>query len=434
MDKAARRSLTPDGDEVAVAARRLVATAARSMQEQLPALSPALNEEIAGGFPELDGDHAAYQLIGDSTVSNLEAFFLLARHQGEVGEPAPPRAAVELARRLAQRGVSSHALVRSYRVGQQRVLDRAFEEIRRLGGDGPAAYAAMRMMQSLSFDYVDRIAEEVVAEYEVERERWLSSRDTVRAAMVETVVAGGEVDVAEAERALGYRLRRRHLAAVVWSGTSDESTARLQSLTSVIAATAEALGTSGNALFVARDASTAWVWLPLGPGHEHVTAEVVDLVAGAVEPGVRVALGAPGSGLDGFRRSHVEAGRAFDVATIDGGAAEPVTSYADAGVRAAVLLSRDLESARDLVSTALGGLSEASARAELLRHTLRVFLSANGSYVAAAERLHVHKNTVKYRVDKAVALRGRPLEDDRLDLELALRGSRWLGRAVLPAP
>ena len=57
--------------------------------------------------------------------------------------------------------------------------------------------------------------------------------------------------------------------------------------------------------------------------------------------------------------------------------------------------------------------------------------STRGSFVAAAERLHVHKNTVKYRVDRAVAARGRPLDEDRLELELALVATRWLGRAVL---
>jgi hypothetical protein len=39
----------------------------------------------------------------------------------------------------------------------------------------------------------------------------------------------------------------------------------------------------------------------------------------------------------------------------------------------------------------------------------------------------------KYRVDRAVEERGRPLDEDRLELEVALVASDWLGRAVLPA-
>jgi hypothetical protein len=40
---------------------------------------------------------------------------------------------------------------------------------------------------------------------------------------------------------------------------------------------------------------------------------------------------------------------------------------------------------------------------------------------------------VKYRVAKAVEQRGRPLDEDQLDLQLALIACRWLGQAVLPA-
>lgn len=49
-----------------------------------------------------------------------------------------------------------------------------------------------------------------------------------------------------------------------------------------------------------------------------------------------------------------------------------------------------------------------------------MFLQASGSYTEAAARLHLHKNTVHYRVRKAEELRGRPLTDGRLDVEIAL--------------
>ncbi|MFG1784068.1 helix-turn-helix domain-containing protein [Rhodococcus oryzae] len=79
-------------------------------------------------------------------------------------------------------------------------------------------------------------------------------------------------------------------------------------------------------------------------------------------------------------------------------------------------------------------LAADTEHAARLRDTLLTFLDAQGSYTATAERVHLHKNTVKYRVDKALEERGRPLDDERLDLELALIGCRWLGRAVLALP
>ena len=69
-----------------------------------------------------------------------------------------------------------------------------------------------------------------------------------------------------------------------------------------------------------------------------------------------------------------------------------------------------------------------------LRETARVFLAADGSFTAAAEQLTLHKNTVHYRVRKAEEILGRPLQESRLDVELALAACRWLGPAVLRPP
>jgi DNA-binding PucR family transcriptional regulator len=50
-----------------------------------------------------------------------------------------------------------------------------------------------------------------------------------------------------------------------------------------------------------------------------------------------------------------------------------------------------------------------------------------------AEELNLHFNSVKYRVARAVAWRGREIGGDRLDVELALRACHWYGSAVLQA-
>jgi DNA-binding PucR family transcriptional regulator len=66
-----------------------------------------------------------------------------------------------------------------------------------------------------------------------------------------------------------------------------------------------------------------------------------------------------------------------------------------------------------------------------LRDTLRVFLQESGSFVAAAERLTLHKNTVRYRIGKAEESLGHPVGEDRSHVELALLAAQWLGPAVL---
>jgi len=60
-----------------------------------------------------------------------------------------------------------------------------------------------------------------------------------------------------------------------------------------------------------------------------------------------------------------------------------------------------------------------------------VFLQENGSYKATAERLTLHKNTIQYRVRKAEESLRRPVAQDRLNVELALLATHWLGAAVL---
>lgn len=62
-----------------------------------------------------------------------------------------------------------------------------------------------------------------------------------------------------------------------------------------------------------------------------------------------------------------------------------------------------------------------------LRETVRVFLDVRGSFTEAATRLHVHKNTVHYRVRRAEEILGHTLTEKRLDIEVALLVCAQLG-------
>ncbi|MFI7387227.1 PucR family transcriptional regulator [Streptomyces sp. NPDC049813] len=73
--------------------------------------------------------------------------------------------------------------------------------------------------------------------------------------------------------------------------------------------------------------------------------------------------------------------------------------------------------------TVLGPLAEPrNASAAALLETLRTFLACDGSWARAAEALHLHVNTVHYRVQRIEHLTGRTLSrlTDRLDLRAAL--------------
>jgi DNA-binding PucR family transcriptional regulator len=418
-------------DDLKLKAQARITALGAVMGGQLDELTDSLHKALAEGIEDLKGDAPILELLRASIASNLETLVDIMRYDISVDEVSSPSAAEEYARRLAQRGISSIALVRAYRLGQQLIVAWAFDEIERQEKDAVVAYAAASLYTDLTFRYIDSISEQVVHEYEAEREKWLANRNTVRAAVLKELVAGETVDVATAESALSYRLRQRHLGVVLWGSESASSTGALRQLERLLLQLGKASGGSGQPLFYPTDRSMAWGWIPLGRAHDELTLASLQAVLDRAEPGLHAAVGTPSAGAPGFRITHLEAMRAQQVALAAQASALRLTSFTDPDVRAAAMLATDLDGARRLVAKALGGLAADTEAALRLRDTLMVFLAEKGSYTATAERIHLHKNTVKYRVDKAVEGRGRPLDDERLELELALIAARWLGGSVL---
>ncbi|HWU23601.1 MAG TPA: helix-turn-helix domain-containing protein [Nocardioides sp.] len=392
-------------------------------------LTRAMVDAFEQRIAELPRDPALMNLLEGSSSSNLETLAHLLHGHVPISEITAPSAAVEYARRLAQRGTPASALLRAYRLGQQMVLAWAGEEISQRVTDPDLAYRTVQVLMAISFDYIDAVSEGVVAAYQEERERWLANRSAVQRETVEAVLAGERVDLAVAEAGLGYRLRQHHLGLVLWTdrATADAGLADAEQLATAIA---RHLVGAGQPLFVPRDRETAWAWIPLGRAAK-VDPAAVDAAVAECAATVHLALGVPAAGEEGFRSTHEGALAAQTVAQLGGHRPTP-HSYADPTVRAAALLARDLPATRRMVQAALGELAHDSEPAGRTRETLLAFLEERESYVATAARLHLHKNTVRYRVEKALESRGRPLSEDRLDLELGLIACRWLGAAVLP--
>jgi len=418
-------------DELQLEAQARITAVGTAMGARLDELTDILHTGLAEGIDELKGDAPILELLRASIASNLETLVDIMRYDIAVDEVSSPPAAEEYARRLAQRGISSLALVRAYRLGQQLVLAWSFEEIARQEKDPQVAYAAATVITDLTFNYVDSISEQVVHEYEAEREKWLANRNTVRAAVLKELVAGDAVDVATAESALSYRLRQRHLGVLLWSADSATSTGALRQLERLLLQLGKAVGATGQPLFYPTDRSTAWGWIPLGRSQDDVTLASLQAVLDGADASLHAAVGTPAAGAPGFRISHLEATRAQQVALAARSRALRLTAFSDPEVRAAAMLASDLDGARRLVAKALGSLAADTEGALRLRDTLLVFLAEKGSYTATADRIHLHKNTVKYRIDKAIEERGRPIDDERLELELALIATRWLGGSVL---
>ena len=103
----------------------------------------------------------------------------------------------------------------------------------------------------------------------------------------------------------------------------------------------------------------------------------------------------------------------------------------DPGVSVVARLGGDVADTREWVAAVLGDLAGDNENDARLRETLRTYLACGSSYKVAAEELNMHFNSVKYRVGRAVARRGREIGSDRLEVELALLACHWYGPAVL---
>src|SRR4029077_17780801 len=127
--------------------------------------------------------------------------------------------------------------------------------------------------------------------------------------------------------------------------------------------------------------------------------------------------------------THQQALAAQSVALASGTAAPGAVTFGQVAPVAMMLGSAAL--LRAWVLSTLAGLAADDEHHARLRDTLLVFLQGGGSYKTTAEQLMLHKNTVQYRIRKAQESLGRPVGDDRNDVDLALQASRWLGSSVL---
>lgn len=249
--------------------------------------------------------------------------------------------------------------------------------------------------------YVDRCSAWVELEYERERERVIRSEEQRRMTAVRDLLDGH----IPSEGSLNYDVKGRHVAMVLWGRTADTALSAVANLT------------SPEALAVSVDPQTWWIWFAFG------TEEPADpLVDWEPPAGVRVAVGGPADGIEGFRRAHHEARDADRIASYQEAA---VVRYGDIALEA--LAAQDTTRAREFVAHELGPLLGDGPRERRLLATLEAYFLASQNASSAAARLGVHERTVANRL-RAIETRlgGRPVDARRAELEVALRVHRLL--------
>ena len=160
-------------------------------------------------------------------------------------------------------------------------------------------------------------------------------------------------------------------------------------------------------------------------------AGVDDVVAGGVTGGVRCAVSEPVGDDDELRRARTEVDRLLD---LDG---RPGVRWVGR-CRGRLVVAEIAELAERHPGLSQGAVRELAdldaKRGTSYLPTLRAYFETRHDYRAAAARLYVHRNTLKYRLDRIRALTGLDLTDpvDELVADLQLRIHDLTGAAAAP--
>jgi hypothetical protein len=306
----------------------------------------------------------------------------------------PPDTVAET-RMSAGFGIRLGPFLRGYRVSHRLLLDDTIAAAGRRIVDDRLREAALREAASWLFAYFDWVMARMTEVYEDERELLVRDRERRKGQLVRDLLDGRAVEAG----ALAYDLGQVHVGLVAWGADPERG----------LAAVGDATGLA--LLTVASTETAAWGWLG---------AAAVDAAAlrDALAPpaGIRLAVGEPARGQDGFRRTHRQALDAYGIARDAG---DPVTWHAD--VALLVLTLQDPAAAREFVLRELGSLAGPDARSALLRETLAAYFAHGQNATAAAAALGVHERTARYRLRTIEQRLGRPLRERRDELAVALR-------------
>ena len=321
---------------------------------------------------------------------------------------------------LVRRGVDPGDLVHAYLVAQNEFWRAWMEELAQRVPAGPDLTTALERSSERVFTRADYLVAELMRHVDRERVRWMGGALARRTEVVRDLLAGEQTDAAEASRALGYDLDRWVLAAC--SGRRAESGSD-EGLEAQAARARPAAAGIARAHPRARRA-TLWAWIGT-PGPPDLTASP------------RRCPRPPASAWRSAPRPRASTGSGSATARRPrrGGSPSSAGGWASCATRTSRPSRCSAATTSGWRASSTGRSArwrrrdEATAR---LRETLLAWLAEGANARRAAERLHAHKNTVLYRLQRAQRLLGRSLDEGRGDLELALRAREALGPRVAP--
>jgi len=307
---------------------------------------------------------------------------------------------VALGRGEAREGRTMEALLAAYRTGARVAWRRASEQGRRAGFDAET----LMLLAEAFFAYIDQLSSQSAQGYAEEQSalagEQVRRRRVLLGLLVQTPPAEPLV-VESAAREAGWTLPSE-LAALVWRDESEQPVARRLPLDVLVAPHDEVV-------------VYALVPDPSAPGRQAQLERALERRPAALGPAVP------------WSEAWLSASRARAVLRLVGEgliAADGLTLAEEHLAR--LIVHGDAGLLAELARRRLAPLDERSpASRQRLHETLAAWLDHQGSVPRMAEALHVHPQTVRYRLGQLRELFGERLEDPaaRFELSLALRSA-----------
>lgn len=147
---------------------------------------------------------------------------------------------------------------------------------------------------------------------------------------------------------------------------------------------------------------------------------------------VSIGVGRPHKSLIDLRQSYYEAHYSIKIRKLKGDRAV-IASFDDLGSYGLLLGLQDTLSLEVFYESVLGALREYDEQnsSDLVK-SLQCFLEANGHWGEAAERLYVHRHTLRYRMKRVEEITGRRLDSsqDRMEFWLALKARELIEQSA----
>jgi hypothetical protein len=321
---------------------------------------------------------------------------------GAVDDPRSRETYVALGRGEMRAGRSLDALLSAYRLGARIAWERCVEAGQTAGFEPATLYR----LAAAIFSYIDRISAESVEGYAAEQSAAVAERQRRRRALVRLLARDDALpeDVRDLAQLAAWPRPATVAGLVVRGEDADRLAVRL-------GGEAIAAAESGLVLALVPD--------PDAPGRRAELQAALREAPAALGPTV---------GLERAGRSLTRAQAAF--ALLEDGVLPPGSPLVADAHLPALLLHGDAALAADLAARALAPLEELrpGPRARLTE-TLQAWLDEPGQVTRVAQRLHVHPQTVRYRVAQLRELFGERLEepDGRFELALAVRLAAAVG-------